>query len=481
MQPASDPGMAGAQPPKRQHYGLTLLILFCGAMAYALAQTLVAPALPKIQHHFGTNTTTVTFVLTGFLLTSSVATPIMGRLGDMFGKNRLLVVVLALFALGSLVAALAPNVWVMILGRAIQGMGGAVFPISFGIIRDEFPRERVSTGIGLISGTFGIGGGIGIVASGPLVDNLGVSSIFWLSTATTLLALLAAYLFIPESPVKVPTKIDWLGGALLSMTLIALLVGVSEGNSWGWTSAKVLTLFGAALVLLIAWVRYEMQIPEPLVDIAMLTERAIWPTNLTGFLIGFSMFGSFVLIPQLVQTPPSAGVGFGASVTESGLFMLPSSFAMLVAAPLAGWLGGRVGSRLPLIFGAVMLALSLGFLALAHAEEWQIYATAFVTGVGISFTFASMTNLIVGAVEQTKVGVATGINAITRTIGGSIGGQIVASVVVAHTVNGLPTDSSFTISFLITAGSATLALLAALSIPIRRSGAGQVLPSPSRA
>lgn len=453
-------------PAERQHYGLTLLILFGAAMAYALAQTMVAPALPEIQHHFNTNTTTVTFVLTGFLVTSSIATPIMGRLGDMYGKERLLVVVLSLFALGSLVAALAPSVWVMILGRGIQGMGGAVFPIAFGIIRDEFPKERVATGIGLISGTFGIGGGIGIVAAGPLVDHLGVSSIFWLSTVTTVAAVVAAYRYVPESPVKEPAKIDWTGGLLLSATLVALLIGVSEGDSWGWGSPAVLGLIGLSGVLLAVWIRYEMKVSEPLVDIGMLRDRAVWPANLTGFLVGFSMFGSFVLIPQLVQAPISTGFGFGASVTQAGLFMLPSSFSMLIAAPLAGWLGGRFGSRLPLIFGTLVLAGSLGFLAVAHTEAWQIYLSSFTMGIGISFTFASMSNLIVHAVEQTKVGVATGVNAITRTIGGAIGGQIVASVVVAHTVQGLPTDIAFTTSFWIAAAAGILAFVAALTVPL---------------
>lgn len=453
----------------RQHYGTTLLILFCAALAYALAQTMVAPALPEIQHHFNTNTTTVTFVLTGFLLTSSVATPIMGRLGDMYGKNRLLVIVLILFAAGSLVSALASSIWMMIAGRAIQGMGGAVFPIAFGIIRDEFPREKVATGIGLISGTFGIGGGIGIVAAGPLVDNLGVSSIFWISTAVTIGAVVASYLFVPESPVKAPARIDWIGGLLLSGTLTSLLVGVSEGSSWGWTSPPVLALFATAALLLAIWIRFELRADEPLVDIRMLRDRPVWTTNLTGFLVGFSMFGSFVLIPQLVQIPSSTGFGFGATVTQAGLYMLPSSFSMLVAAPLAGWLGDRVGSRVPLIIGTGALAFSLGFLAVAHSAPWQIYLSSFTTGIGISFAFASMSNLIVDAVEQTKVGVATGINAIMRTIGGSLGGQIVASVLVAQTAaSGLPLGSAFTTSFWIASAAALAAFFAAIAVPARR-------------
>ena len=164
----------------RQHSNVTLAVLFTGALAYALSQTMIAPALPAIQNDLDASTTLVTFALTAFLLTASIATPIIGRLGDMFGKERLLVITLIIFALGSLVCALSHSIGLLIAGRAIQGIGGAVFPLSFGIIRDEFPREKVATGIGLISATFGIGGGAGLVLSGLIVDHLAYEWIFWL-------------------------------------------------------------------------------------------------------------------------------------------------------------------------------------------------------------------------------------------------------------------------------------------------------------
>ncbi len=288
----------------RQHYGLTLGVLVLSALAYALAQTMVAPALPAIQEDLGTTTTTVTFVLTAYLLTASVATPIVGRLGDMFGKERLLLITLICFAAGSLICALSHSIGLLIAGRAVQGVGGAVFPLAFGIIRDEFPPERVATGIGLISATFGIGGGAGLVLSGLIVDHLAYEWIFWLALVFVVIAIVATHLFVPESPIKSPAKIDWVGAGLLSVGLAALLIGVSEGASWGWSDARIVGMFGGAAAVLCAWVVWERRVPQPLVDMRMMAERGVWTTNLTGLLVGFGMFGSFILIPRFVQVDP---------------------------------------------------------------------------------------------------------------------------------------------------------------------------------
>jgi EmrB/QacA subfamily drug resistance transporter len=460
----------GAPAAERQHYGLTLAVLLIGALAYALSQTLVVPALPEIQKQLHTSTTAVTFVLTGYLLTASVATPIMGRLGDMFGKNRMLVVTLGVFGLGSLVAALSQSIEVLIAGRAIQGVGGAVFPLSFGIIRDEFPRERVATGIGLISATFGIGGGAGLVLSGVIVDHLDYEWIFWLGVIVVAVAIVAARRWVPESPVKSPARIDWVGAGLLSAGLVALLVAVSEGNAWGWGSAAVLLLFALAAAVLLVWIGYEKRAPQPLVDMRMMRDRAVLTTNLTALLVGFGMFGSFILIPQFVQVPAAAGFGFGASVTEAGLYLLPSAAVMLVAGPFAGWLGGRVGSKLPLQLGTGIAATSFVFLALLHDEPWSIYVGTSLLGLGIGFSFASMANLIVDAVDQNQTGVATGINTIMRTIGGSIGGQVAASIVAGHVVasTGLPEEAGFTAAFAMSAIGVGAAFLFTFSIPGRR-------------
>ncbi|MCB0865102.1 MAG: MFS transporter [Solirubrobacterales bacterium] len=460
-------------PDSRQHYGVTLAVLVTGALAYALSQTLVAPALPDIQRELHTSTTAVTYVLTAYLLSASIATPILGRLGDMFGKERVLVATLSVFAVGSLVAALSHSIEMLIAGRAIQGAAGAVFPLSFGIIRDEFPPERVPAGIGLISATFGIGGGAGLVLSGLIVDHLSYEWIFWLGLVVVAVAIVATRLFVPESPVKSPAKIDWGGAGLLAAGLVALLVGISEGNSWGWGSARILALFVAAAIILVIWVRFESRRDEPLVDIEMMRRRPVWTTNLTGLLIGFGMFGSFILIPQFVQMPESAGYGFGASVTQAGLFLLPSAGMMLFAGPMAGFLGSRFGSKLPLLIGTVVVGLSFVFLTVAHDERWMIYVASAMLGIGIGFSFAAMANLIVEAVDQTETGVATGINTIMRTIGGALGGQIAASVVAAEVgAGGLPAESGFTTAFLISACAIALAAVCAALVPGRASAAG---------
>jgi EmrB/QacA subfamily drug resistance transporter len=453
---------AGHADEARQHPNITLAVLVTGALAYALSQTMIAPALPAIQDELGASTTVVTFALTGFLLTASIATPIAGRLGDMFGKERVLVIALTIFGLGSLVCALSHSVALLIAGRAIQGMGGAVFPLSFGIIRDEFPPAKVATGIGLISATFGIGGGAGLVLSGLIVDHLDYEWIFWLALIAVVPAVVCTHLFVPRSPVTSPAKIDYVGATLLGGGLASLLVAVSEGNSWGWTSAPFIGLLVLAVGLLVWWVRFELHHPEPLVDMRMMQRRPVFTTNLTAFLVGFGMFGSYILIPQFVQVPAEAGFGFGSSVTEAGLFMLPSAFVML----FAGWMGSRAGSKLPLLIGTVLASASFALLAVWHDSHLPIYIGTTLMGLGIGFAFAAMANLIVEAVDRSQTGVATGMNTIMRTIGGAIGGQVSASIVAGHVAaSGLPEESGYTAAFAISAVGVCLAAGATLAIP----------------
>jgi EmrB/QacA subfamily drug resistance transporter len=462
----------------RQHHNVTLAVLAVAALSYALLQTMVVPALPAIQRELDASTTAVTWVLTVYLLSASVATPILGRLGDIFGKERTLVAVLCIFALGSLVAAVSHTIELLIVARAIQGAAGAVFPLAFGIIRDEFPRERVATGIGLISATFGIGGGAGLVLSGLIVDHFSYEWIFWFGFVVVALAIVATHRFVPESPVKSPARIDFAGAALLSGGLVCLLLAVSEGNRWGWGSPEILGLFAAAAAILVAWVRFERRAPEPLIDIELLRVRGVWTTNLTGLLLGFGMFGSFILIPQFVQAPSAAGYGFGVDVTGAGLFMLPSAVIMLLAGPLAGTLAGRVGSKVPLLFGTGFAALSFALLAVAHSQEWQIIAAVTLLGLGIGLAFASMANLIVEAVPQRQTGEATGMNTIMRTVGGAFGGQIAAAIVAGHTTGGFPAESGFTTAFVMGSIAVGVAMLAATLIPRPRVRAVARRPAP---
>ena len=431
-----------------------------------MLQSLVVPALPTLQQELHTTPTGVTWIFTAYLLAASVATPIAGRLGDMFGKKRTLVVVLAGLGGGTLLAALATTLPVMIGARTIQGLGGAIFPLAFGVIRDEFPRERVAGGIALISGLLGIGGGLGIVLAGPILAHLDYHWLFWIPFGVIAATTIATMLIVPESPIRAPGTVNWVGAVLLTLWLVCLLVSISEAPRWGWLSARTIGLLVAAAVLAVVWIRVEARSRCPLVDMQMMRLRGVWTTNLAGFLIGFGMYSAFVLIPQFVQTPTTTGYGFGSSVTQAGLFLIPSTMMMLIAAPLGGRLSGRYGSKVPLVLGATITMLAFVLLALAHSAHWQIYLASLLLGTGVGFAFASMANLIVEAVRPDQTGVATGMNAVMRTIGGAIGGQVAASILSASLLaDGMPKEQGYTLSFTIMALALAAGVVASLAVP----------------
>jgi EmrB/QacA subfamily drug resistance transporter len=459
-------------PIHRQHYSVTFTLLAVAAVAYALLQSLVAPALLTIQHDLNTTTAGAAWILTAYLLSASVVTPIAGRLGDMFGKKRAMVIVLLVLAAGTVLAALATTIGVMITARVIQGAGGAVFPLSFAIIRDEFPRHRVPHGIALISAILGIGGGLGIVLSGPIVQHLSYHWLFWFPLIAVLVATAGIVAFVPESPIRTPGRIDPLGAILLAGWLVAFLVPISEGPTWGWLSTRTLGLFAVAAVLFPAWVWAESRSDAPLVDMRMMRLRPVWATNLAALVIGFGMFASFVLVPQFVELPQSTGFGFGASVTEAGLFMLPATLGMLIVGPVSGRLSATVGSKVPLLLGALSSCLAFVMLAVAHASSWEIYVAMLVMGLGIGFAFGSMANLIIESVPASQTGVATGMNTIVRSIGGAIGSQVSAGIVTATVAaSGLPTERGFTIAFLVAAGALAIGAVVATLVPAPEAAA----------
>lgn len=462
-------GSASGDAP-RQHYAITFAVLALGGASFSLLQSLVSPALPVIQHELHATESSVTWILTAYLLSAAVATPILGRLGDIYGKERMFVIAVGALGAGSAVAAVASSLELLIVGRVIQGLGGAVFPLAFGIIRDEFPPEKIAGGIALISAILGIGGALGMVIAGPIVDHLSYHWLFWLPLGVCAIAALGAHFFVPESPNRSPGRIDAIGGLLLSAWLVAVLVAISQGPQWGWGSPRTLGLLGAGIALAVVWVLAELQVREPLVDMAMMRLPSVWTVNLTAFLIGAGMFTSFALIPQFVSASGENGYGFDASVTEAGLFMLPMAGAMLVVGPIAGWLARTVGSRVPLILGALACVAGFAMLTGAHHERWEIYVAVGAVGAGIGLAYASLANLIVEAVPASMTGVATGINTVTRTVGGSVGGQVAASVLAGSVAaSGVPEQSGYTTAFALAAGFCVIATLAALAVPRRGS------------
>jgi MFS family permease len=280
---------------------------------------------------------------------------------------------------------------------------------------------------------------------------------------------------IPESTLRAPGNVHWLGAALLSGWLIALLLAVSQASTWGWGSPKTIGLIVLGVVIAALWIRAETRARHPLVDMTMMRLKGVWTTNAAALLLGFGMYSAFILIPQFVQTPKSTGYGYGASVTQSGLFLVPTTIALLITSPLGGRLSNGVGSKVPLVLGSVITTLAFIVLAAANAR-WEIYVASALVGIGVGFAFASMANLIVEAVPPGQTGVATGMNTIVRTIGGAIGAEVAASVLAANLLgSGFPDKHGYTITFSICAAVVAAGILASLAVPGRRRQDAHVL------
>ena len=454
----------------RASYRATFTVLLLGVSAYALLQSLVLPVLPTIQHDLHTSQSTVTWVLTAYLLSASIFTPILGRVGDMVGKERMLVVTLSALALGSVIAGLSQSIGLLIIGRVVQGIGGAVLPLSFGIIRDEFPSSKVPTGVGVVAAMAAVGGGAGIVLAGPIVKHLNYHWLFWIPLIITVIAAICAHLFVPESPIRTPGRISWGAAVLLSGWLVVLLVAVSEAPTWGWGSGKFIGLMALAVVIIVAWMIVETRSRQPLIDMRMMRVPAVWTNNLVAFLFGIGMYSVMAFLPEFVQTPKSVGYGFGADIIQSGLFLLPLTVTMFLFGLLSGRISAAIGSKAAVIIGSVFSAGSYLILAFAHTQRWEIYAASTLLGVGLGMAFSAMSNLIVQAVPPEQTGVASGMNANIRTIGGAIGAAVMSSIVTSSLLaHGRPAESGYTRGFAFLAAMTVVAIVAAIFIPTATS------------
>jgi EmrB/QacA subfamily drug resistance transporter len=454
---------------RRAHHQVTFAVLSLGVAAFALLQSLVIPVLTTVQHELHTTQSAATWVLTAYLLSASVMTPILGRTGDMIGKERVFVATLVALAAGSLLAALAPSIGILIVARVIQGIGGGMVPVAFGIIRDEFPAGKVAGAVGAIAALTAVGAGLGIVLAGPIVSVLDYHWLFWLPMILTIVAAVSAVLFVPESPVRTPGRISWLPAVLLSGWLVALLVALSEAPAWGWGSVRVIGLLAGSAVLAAAWVTAELRAATPLIDMKMMRRTAVWTNNLVALLIGLGMYATFAFLPEFLQTPSGAGYGFGASITRSGLMLLPSSITMFAVGMFAGRLARRLGGKVLVIAGCLTGCVAMTILAFAHTQVWEIYLSNAIMGIGFGLAFAAMSALVVAAVPRSQTGVASGMNANIRTIGGSIGAAVMASIVTSQLgPSGLPKEAGYTTGFAAMAGGLVLAALAGLLIPSAR-------------
>ncbi len=445
--------------------GLILALLTTAGAAFILMQTLVLPALPHFGREFDVGPGTTAWIASAFLLSSSVMAPILGKLGDVHGKVPVLVVSLTVFTAASLAAAAAPSIEVLIGCRVLQGFGGAVLPLSFGIVRDVFPPHRVGFGIGTVSSVYGAGSALGLVASGVIIDALSWRWLFLLGAIPVAIGTVMIARYVPRDSGHANRRPDYLGAGLLAATVTTLLVGVNRWGVDGALTPAVLALLIASVLLAVVWWRVESVVAAPLIDPRTLRRPAIAATNLATVLVGLSLFSVYVLLPGFVQGPEpgTAGdFGFGASQAQVGLYFLPSSLAMLVVAPLAGWLSPRFGALLPLRAGLAIGAVGMALLAFFPDTPVLVATWMLLVGVGVATSFAAFGLLVVEHARADEVGVTAGINAIMRTVSAAIGAQLAASIVAASGV--ADRADGYRTAFAISALFAGAALLATLTL-----------------
>jgi MFS family permease len=451
------------------HPGAVFAVLAVGVAAFSLLQSLIVPVLPEIQQHYGSSQSSVTWVLTAYLLSAAVCTPLVGRIGDAYGKRRMLVVALVALAVGSLLGGLAPSLGWLVVARVVQGVGGGVLPLAFGIVREEL-GGHVTAALSALSSLLAVGYGLGIVVAGPILEGLGYRWLYWLPMLVTAATALATLLLVPESRERTAERLPALPALLLTVWLVALLVPISRGPQWGWSSPWTLGGLTLAALVLALWVRAELHAEVPLIDMTMMRVRGVWTANVIGAAVGFSMFASFGFLPQLLQTPPElAGYGFGASVMGSGLLILPSQICAFVVGFAAAPLVRRLGTRAVLAAGSTATGASMLALGLWHDETWQVLAATGVQGAGSGLVFATLAGVLVTAVPSRQTAVASGVNANMRSVFGAIGATLMGVVVgTGAGVGSYPAEAGYTWGYVMLAVVMTAAVAASWCVPDSR-------------
>jgi MFS family permease len=439
------------------------------ALTVSLSQSLLIPVLAILPERLHTSSSNVEWLLTAMLLVAAVAVPLFGRLGDMFGKRRLLLVALGALTIGSLLDAVTDNMGLLIVGRAIQGASLAAIPLGISLLSSLLPRDRVASAIALISAMLGVGGALGLPLAGVIAEHADFHVLFWITAGVGLATFLATIGIVPESPSRTGGHVDLVGVVLLAGTLVTLLLPLAQGESWGWASARTIGLLIAAVVLAIVFVRVETRIRSPLVDIAATARRPIVLTNIASLLFGFALFASFIGTASYVEAPPATGYGFGSSVIVGGLCLLPSGLLMLLLAPVAARLIGSWGGGRTLTIGALILAVGWLLRIVATGSLWEIVLGSTIIGAGTGVGYAAMPALINRNTPPSEIAAANGLNSLARSLGSSlasaIGGSLLAvSTIVVAGVE-LPTLTAYRWLFAICGISSLLAAGAAVLVP----------------
>ena len=455
-------------PPVSRPAVVIGVLASCG-FAVSLMQTLVVPLLPQFPRLLGSSTSTVTWLVTATLVAGAVCAPVLGRLGDMYGKRRMLLVALGLVTAGSALGAVAPGIELLLVARVLQGASLGVVALGISVMRDVLPPGRVGGGIALMSSSLGIGGAVGLPLTGAVAQQ---ASWRWLFAGAAVLGALQFLLVrrtVAESPSRSGGRFDVPGAVGLSVALVCLLLAISKGSDWGWTSPAVIGLLATAVVVFAAWGRLELRTPSPLVDLRTTARPAVLWTNLGSILIGFSMFAGFLVTTQLLQAPVESGYGFGLPLVAAGLVLLPIGGAMALFSPVSARLSARFGARTTLVAGTVVLAVGNLAMAVLPDSIALVMAAATVTAIGAALAYSALPLLIMAAVPPTETAAANSLNTLMRMLGTSSCSAVVAAVAsgLTVTVGGavLPAAAAYTVVFLAAAGAAVLAAVISALTP----------------
>ncbi|NQX12574.1 MFS transporter [Microbacteriaceae bacterium VKM Ac-2855] len=448
---------------------LVAALAFAG-IASALTQTMITPLVPSLPRIFDASPDDTAWIVTATLLAAGVFVPIAGRLGDMFGKKRMLVICTAPLVLGAVVCALAPNVETMIAGRALQGLGSGIMPLGIALLRDALPPQKLSASIATVSSTLGVGGAIGLPLASAVIEFADWRTLFWGSAVVSALTAAALWLAAP-SPEQTPRRqrFDGIGAIGLAIGLVSLLLALSKGATWGWTSASTLSLAAVAVVVLALWGWWEVRTPQPLVDLRTTARPRVLMTNVASIFVGFGMFSSMLVLPQLLQVPQSTGYGLGQSVLAAGLWLAPAGLMMLLLSPVGGRLSDARGPKFTLVLGSATIAAGYGVALLGMGSTWGILATAIVINSGVALAFGAMPALVMGSVPRSETASANSFNTLMRSLGTSVGAAVIGVVLSQLTIgsgaSALPSEDAFRVALLVGAGVSVAAAVLASLIP----------------
>ncbi|MFE9764727.1 MFS transporter [Streptomyces sp. NPDC005808] len=456
------------QPIRRPSGAIVPVLAFAGIVV-AVMQTLLVPVIKDLPELLGTAPSNATWVLTSTLLAGAVATPIMGRLGDLFGKRRMLLLSLSVMVVGSLIAGFTSQLLVMIVGRSLQGFAMGAIPLGIGLMRDMLPREKLGKAMALMSSSIGVGGGLALPVAALVAQHADWHALFFLAAGLGVLSIVLTLVAVPESPMRAKGTFDVLGAAGLSAGLILFLLPITKGSDWGWTSVTTLGLFAAAAVVLLLWGVMELRVKAPLVDLRTTARRAVLFTNLASIMVGVAFYAVSLVLPQLLQLPKSTGYGLGQSMVVAGLCVAPLGLTMMFTAPVYARISAKYGPKVTLILGMLIIAIGYGAGLGLMSAAWQTIIIAVVLGAGIGLAYSSLPALIVGAVPASETGAANGLNTLMRSIGTSVSSAVIGMVLAntADNVGGVavPTMHGFRVSFLIATGAVAVGLLMALFLP----------------